>query len=324
MDKIDLANWKGIFGTTEERVVFASERHTDVQLRFEEPGLASGFIQSVTAPDMTITEISLHAARPIQLVDQVMNETAESVFMLDGSAESHFHNLSSPVLLQKNNHNFQYNRQFGGEHIIHSSTFHAMSITYDVQFLKQLSEDDDSRGIGQLANCIHGQKSWIAGTTALSSSLRLSEAIGSIRKCAFSGITRYLFLESKMMELFVLQMEQAQAVKGDKSCSAGDKDKLYALRDYIENAYLDTFSLRDLTYRFGLNEFKLKKGYRELFQTTVFGHVHQLRMQKAKTLLEEKVMNVSDAAFFIGYNNVSSFCTEFKKRFECSPGKISC
>ena len=136
MDKINLANWKGVFGTTEERVLFASERHTDVHLRFEEPGLASGFIQSVTAPHMTLIEVSLNVARPVQLVDQVINETAESVFMLDGSAESHFHNLSSPVLLHKNNHNFQYNHQFGGEHIIHSPTFHAMSITYDVQFLK--------------------------------------------------------------------------------------------------------------------------------------------------------------------------------------------
>jgi AraC-like DNA-binding protein len=51
--------------------------------------------------------------------------------------------------------------------------------------------------------------------------------------------------------------------------------------------------------------------------------VHQLRLQKAKTLLEEKAMNVSEAAFFIGYNNVSSFCTEFKKRFGYSPGKTS-
>ena len=324
MDKIDLANWKGIFATTEERVVFASERYTDVHLSFEEPGLASGFIQSVTAPYMTLIEVSLNAARPVRLADQVINETAESVFMLEGSAESRFHNLSSKVLLHRNNHNFQYNHQFGGEHIIHSPTFHVMSITYDMQFLKQLSQADDNRSIGQLANCIQGKKTWIAGTKALSSSVRLSEAVGSIRQCPFSGVTRYLFLESKMMELFVLQMEQVQAVKADKTWSAGEKDKLYALRDYIENAYLDSFSLRDLTYRFGLNEFKLKKGYRQLFQTTVFGHVHQLRMQKAKTLLEEKAMNVSDAAFFIGYHNVSSFCTEFKKRFNCTPGKISC
>jgi AraC family transcriptional activator of pyochelin receptor len=326
MDKINLANWDSVFGKTEQHVAFASDRYTDVHFRFEEPALASGFIQSVNAPGMRLTELSLNAGRPFRLVDPETSESAESVFVLDGDFESHFQNLSTTLSFNKNNHNFQYNHQFGGEHIIHSPSFHALTITYDLPFLKQLLQTDDSRSIGQLANCMHGQKTWIASTKALSFQSRLIEVISSMRKCPFTGVTRYLFLESKMMELFVLQMEQAQTAidsKDDTDWSADDKDKLHSVKDYIENAYLDAFSLKDLTYRFGLNEFKLKKGYRQLFQTTVFGHVHQLRMNKAKTLLEDKVMNVSEAAFFIGYNNVSSFCTEFKKRFDCSPGKIN-
>jgi AraC-like DNA-binding protein len=34
-------------------------------------------------------------------------------------------------------------------------------------------------------------------------------------------------------------------------------------------------------------------------------------------------MNVSEAGFFIGYDNVSSFCAAFKQRFGYSPGKIN-
>jgi AraC family transcriptional regulator, transcriptional activator of the genes for pyochelin and ferripyochelin receptors len=129
-----------------------------------------------------------------------------------------------------------------------------------------------------------------------------------------------------MMELFVLQMQQAQAMmdrKDEDDWSGEDRDKLHALKHYIENAYLDEFSLKELTYKFALNEFKLKKGYKQLFGTTVFGHVHQLRMKKAKMLLEKKTMTVSEVSFFIGYNNLSSFSTEFKKRFGYSPGKMS-
>ncbi|GAB3499929.1 hypothetical protein GCM10027341_24230 [Spirosoma knui] len=65
----------------------------------------------------------------------------------------------------------------------------------------------------------------------------------------------------------------------------------------------------------------MKKGYKELFNTTVFGHIHQLRMQKARQLLAEKVMNVSETADYIGYSNVSSFSAEFKKRFGYSPSR---
>ena len=325
MDKINSANWGDVFARTEQRVVFVSERYSDVNFRFEEPGLASGFIQSVSTPRMRLTEFSLNAGKPFQLVDQDVSETAESVFVLDGAADSYFHNLSSPLRLSQNHHNFQYNNQFGGEHIIGSTGFHALTITYDLDFLRELFQNDDNSSIGELASCVHGKKPYIATPKALTYQGRIAEVVGSVRKCPFSGVTRYLFLESKMMELFVLQMQQAQTVTDarDKDCwRPDDKDRLHAVKDYIEGSFLENFSLTDLTYKFGLNEFKLKKGYKQLFQTTVFGHVHHLRMQKAKTLLKANEMNVSEAAFFIGYDNVSSFCTEFKKRFGCSPGKV--
>jgi AraC family transcriptional regulator, transcriptional activator of the genes for pyochelin and ferripyochelin receptors len=323
MDKINLANWDNTFEKAEQRIVFASGRYTDLRLSFEEAGLATGYLQSVLTPGMRLTEISLSAGRKFRLVDNETSEAAESVYVLNGTAESHFHNMQSRLALSKNRHNFQYNHHFGGEHIISSANFHALAITYDLNFLKELLQNDDDKNIGQLADCIHSKKNYLANINSLPFRGQITEVIESIRKCSFTGITRYLFLESKMMELFALQMEQVRSdVRASNSLSAIDKDKLYTLKEYIENAYLDQFTLRDLTYKFGLNEFKLKKGYKQLFQTTVFGHVHQLRMQRAKILLKERAMNVSEAAFFIGYENVSSFCTEFKKRFGFSPGTL--
>lgn len=324
MDKINLGSWNEIFGKTEQRVVFSSDRYTDLHFRFEEPGLLSGYVQSMSTAGMQLTEFFLQAGQPFQLVEEDVKESAESVFVLGGAAESNFYNGPSSLRFKKNHHNFQYNRQFGGEHLIGSSGFHALTITYDIKFLSQLLQQDDSPVIGQLANCMHGQTSFIAATEPLPVQGRIAEVIGSMRQCPFTGVTRYLFLESKMLELFVLQLQQVQAMAGKRAdgFTAADKERLLAVKDYIENAYLETFCLKDLTYKFGLNEFKLKKGYRQLFQTTVFGHVLQLRMQKARTLLQEKAMNVSEAAFFIGYENVSSFCTEFKKRFGYSPGKM--
>lgn len=325
MDKINLANWDHIFGKAEQRIVFASDRYTDSQFHFEEPELASGFIQSVTTPGMQLTEFFMNAGKPFQLIDDSPKEAAESVFVLNGSSKSQFHNHASPLLFNKGQHNLQYNHEFTGNHIINTSCFHALTITYDPYFLKGLLQSDD-RGTEKLADCVHGAKTYLASQHALQCNERIAGVIGAIRECRFTGMIRYLFLESKMMELFVLQMEQAQLAedcKTDSHWSVADRKKLYAVKDYIENGYLEVFSLKDLTYKFNLNEFKLKKGYKQLFQTTVFGHVHQLRMKKAQTLLQNKAMNVSEAAFFIGYNNVSSFCTEFKRRFGYSPGYMS-
>lgn len=325
MDKIYSANWSDVFERTEQRLVFTSDRYSDVQFQFEEPGLASGFIQSITAPGMRLTEFYISAGKPFQLADTDMSESAESVFILNGGAQSRFQNMNASMQFEKGHHNFQYNKNFAGEHIIDAAGFHALTITYEMNFLQQFFHTDDTSVLEQLANSVQSKKTYIAANNALHCIGRIAEVLMQIKQCPFNGITRYLFLESKMMELFVLQMQQAQAAvkrKDDDDWSSEERDKLYALRNYIQDAYLDEFCLKDLTYKFGLNEFKLKKGYKQLFQTTVFGHVHQLRMQKAKAVLEEKRMNVSEAAFLIGYNNVSSFCTEFKKRFGYSPGKI--
>jgi AraC family transcriptional activator of pyochelin receptor len=325
MDKINLANWDQIFGKAEQRIVFASDRYTDSQFHFEEPELAAGSIKSLTTPDMQLTEFYMQAGQPFQLIDDSPKEAAESVFVLNGSSQSQFHNHSSTLSFNKGQHNLQYNREFTGSHIISTPCFHALTITYAPNFLKGLLQSDDP-AIERLANCVHGAKTWLASHHALSCNERIASVIEEISTCRFTGMIRYLFLESKMMELFVLQMEQAQAVaegKVNDHWSVADRKKLYAVKDYIENAYLEEFSLKELTYKFNLNEFKLKKGYKQLFETTVFGHVHQLRMKKAQTLLQNKAMNVSEAALFIGYNNVSSFCTEFKRRFGYSPGKHS-
>ncbi|HTE32634.1 MAG TPA: AraC family transcriptional regulator [Chryseolinea sp.] len=326
MDKIYLANWSDTFANTEEKLVFSSERYTDFQFQFNEPGLASGLVKSVGMPGMQLTEFFIAAGQPIRLVENSTREGAESVFVLDGVTESHFENLSSTLQCNKNQHNFQYNKQFSGEHIISSPEFHALAINYDLDFLKQLLQNDDNDTIGQLANCVYGQKPYLAGFRSLQWHVRIAEVVASMQQNSFTGIMRYLFLESKMMELFALQMHQVQTIAGrkdDHRWSVSDNEKLHAVRNYIESNYLDDFSLKDLTYKFNLNEFKLKKGYKQLFQTTVFGHVLLLRMQKAKTMLEENAMNVSEAGFFIGYENVSSFCAEFKKRFGYSPGRIN-
>jgi AraC-like DNA-binding protein len=82
-------------------------------------------------------------------------------------------------------------------------------------------------------------------------------------------------------------------------------------------------SLAGLCKSFSLNEFKLKKGYKQLFNTTVFGHINSLRMEKARQLLQQKQMTVSEIGNFIGYKSIGSFSAEYKKRFGYAPSKLS-
>ena len=325
MDKLDLAQWDQYFGSTEQQLIHTTERYQHFTARFQQPGLPTGKLNAINTPGMLFTELYMEADKPFCLYDTVPKESAESVFVIQGDVESRFENLREPIYFGKKQHNIQYNSSFSGTHVIHSPTFHACTITYHPDYLNSLVEQEP---IGALSNfCKHLQKktNFLAAENSLYWQQRIAELIKAIRECPFSGITRYIFTESKLLELFVLQMEQVNSLNANtaEECwSATDKEKLYAVKEYIANSYLEELSLKAITYRFGLNEFKLKKGYKYFFRTTVVGDIPRLRMQEAKQLLADRTMNVTDVAYHIGYNNLSSFSYAFKKMFGYSPGSL--
>ncbi len=105
--------------------------------------------------------------------------------------------------------------------------------------------------------------------------------------------------------------------------SKADREKLKAVRAYIQVNYLAPLSLSMISTEFGLNEFKLKKGNKELFHTPVFGHILDFRMLKVKQLLEEGHLNISQVSDFIGYSNLAAFSCSFKKKFGYAPSKYA-
>lgn len=325
MDKIEITDWASFFSTMEHTVLHRSERYAETSLRFEEPGLVSGNMHSIVAGGTTLTDVRLTSVKPVQINDLGGQETAESVFVLKGDLESSFANIKTPLRFGQQNHSIQYNTNWEGKHIVHAPGFHTLTISYDPAYLHSMLQSAESGPLEEIGKRIERKENFLASPYSLHWNTRMAEVLQAIRHCAFQGTTKYIFIESKMMELFVLQMEHlhtAQQAAPKEAWSNADKEKLYAVKQYIEQTYLEPITLKDFTYKFGLNEFKLKKGFKHFFQTTVFGYIHQLRMCKAKALLADKQMTVSEVAFFIGYQNIGSFSAEFKKRFGYTPREV--
>jgi AraC family transcriptional activator of pyochelin receptor len=306
-------------------LLHASERYTETLFEFNEPTLASGKLRAVVTPGMVLTDLALRSNRPFQLIDAEPKESAESVFILEGDVESRFPYLKESLHFSSRNHNLQYSTNFAGNHIIHSGNFHALTITYDIGYLNNLLQSNENSSLQKLGKNISQRENYLATPHSVNWDGRIADVVQSIRQCRFQGSTQYIFIESKMMELFVLQMEHLHTLQGVSSKEQWrkeDKEKIFAVKEYLDSAYLEPLTMKDLTYQFGLNEFKLKKGYKHFFNTTVFGYILYLRMQKAKALLSDPQMTISHVAEFIGYNNTGSFSSEFKKRFGYCPSDV--
>lgn len=323
MDKIETHNWSNIFSHISQKDVFVNDRYAEVVANFNEPGLASAQVTTVHTPCIDLIIADFNTERKLVLVDPENIEMVSSSFIIDGDIESQFVLNKSSVRHWVNTHGFQYTPDFQGEHIIHNKKLKAFSLVYDNVYFKSIAQSSESKYMDKVLNHIERSETLLVPPGKLLLQPRMAELLHAIMQCKFRGLTRYLFMEAKMLELFALQMEQLNNGSGTKEeWSNADRERLKSVHDFINSAFLQQLTLADICTKFGLNEFKLKKGYKHFFGTTVFGHIHKLRMQAAERLLASGQMNVSEVSFHLGYNNISSFSEAFKKHFGYLPGKI--
>lgn len=147
--------------------------------------------------------------------------------------------------------------------------------------------------------------------------------IRQILQCPYQSITKRLYLESKTLELIALTLEPILNNWQQKNLSSRlspcDRDKIYLAREMLLEQLENPPSLKALAQAVKCNEYKLKQGFRELFGTTVFGCLHDYRMEYARLLLTEETITITDIACAVGYTDISAFCRAFRKKFGISP-----
>jgi AraC-like DNA-binding protein len=131
-----------------------------------------------------------------------------------------------------------------------------------------------------------------------------------------------IFLEAKILELLSTQLLHLESrVEQTEIFNADDKARLQEAKMLIAQDLRSPCSLIELSRKTGLNDFKLKKGFKILFGNTVFGYLAQLRMNTAYKLLQngERVGIVAET---VGYKNAHHFTAAFKKRFNVLPSQV--
>jgi len=147
----------------------------------------------------------------------------------------------------------------------------------------------------------------------------ISHILDQIFKCSYKGMTRRIFLESKALELIALRVEQMNSDRRVAyQFNSLDKEKIHHAAFCLSSDLENPPSLFELASSVGISHSKLNKGFKEFFGTTAFGYLRQERMKEAKRLLGEG-MNVTESAFAVGYNSLSSFTRAFRGEYGRNP-----
>lgn len=148
--------------------------------------------------------------------------------------------------------------------------------------------------------------------------------IQNILFCNYTGTLKRMYLDSKVPELLLLSL---QHVANDTpalkiALKDGDLRKIQHVKEYIILHMDNPGTIKELAHEVGINDFKLKNGFKQMYGTTVFGLLLDERMKKAKMLLQDTSFSIQEISIMTGYKNLSNFTAAFKRKFGYPPSAM--
>lgn len=254
-----------------------------------------------------------------------MPGTVELHFVLSGNGALYNNDNGKTYRFKASEHNLMYTPDFDG-----TATYdiNEPCIFFEVHFLRsyfmQLCENTHTLLERFSEKVARGEESKAASEN-MPVTLEMRECIRSIMHSRFTGKINTLFLQSKCIELLALQTEALEKQERRPADTilktADDKSRIVYARDYLIEHMANPPSLTQLATLAGTNTFKLKNGFKELYQQSVFSYLTQVKLSHARELLLSG-LPVKEVADQLGYSSVQHFTTAFRKQFGITPARI--
>ncbi|WP_255493747.1 AraC family transcriptional regulator [Myroides sp. WP-1] len=283
--------------------------------------LGRGFYKEIYFDGIHIGFGDMQLAHKLLLGFDSNFETIEMHFTLQGKSTAYTSQFDRNISFNAHAHNLLYTNGLGGKMEWEHACFQQVEINLRPEYFAKFTPTDHPL-FDQFRNAIAKGKSSLLHPEHYQINHQMYQIIEQIIHCDKKGIFKRLFLEAKVIELLLLQFEQfCDKLPYQGSLKQHDIDKIHAVRQYILQHLDSHYSLLDLAHIVGTNEFILKKGFKELFGTTVFSFWAHAKMEHAVHLLREGVLNISEISDQIGYKNQRHFATAFKKKYGVSPSQ---
>ncbi|MFD2584994.1 helix-turn-helix domain-containing protein [Pedobacter vanadiisoli] len=251
-------------------------------------------------------------------------DMVELHFSLTGGGIMENYLTNKRLDIKANQHNIIYSPDFDGTAEFDTRNQHKF---FEINFERSRFIDLTSESsilLKNFAENIMNGRSVEISSENLPITLAMHSCINDIMNCHFTGGLKLLFLQSKCLELLALQaqaFEEAAKKTERPALKAYDKERIYYAREYLLANANHPPSLAELAKIAGINEFKLKHGFKEVFKNTVFGYLSDYKLMKAKELLADNSKDIKNISDELGYSSVQHFSTAFSKKFGVSPGK---
>ena len=128
-----------------------------------------------------------------------------------------------------------------------------------------------------------------------------------------------LLIQLKFEEIFLQLLQSNKSNDILKYFQSLYSKSLFKFKDLFENS--DFENVEDMIFQSKLSQPQFRKLFKELYNITPKEWLLKKALLKAKKLLEDKELNVTEVCHKCGFNSISWFIKSFKKEFGLTPKK---
>ncbi|QKF59169.1 helix-turn-helix domain-containing protein [Aliarcobacter lanthieri] len=281
--------------------------------------------KNIVNDDILIYKTEVKANEELSISSDSKVDSLIINIVLDGKISYIDNNLDKIETLNKNETYIKYIDDYKSTTIVDKNSFSkGLAISIKNSFLEKhlssnkylLEELQNHKKNSNLTTIIHKKDSQI--------NIKLANELFN---SPFYSDLHNIYIQSKVLELIY---NQFSALLNDKNklllfndrikLSSEDLDALHKARDIILSQEFPDIST--LSRKVALNEFKLKYGFKQLFNTTPGQMILEQRMLCAKNLLETSEYSISEISNLVGYKHQQSFTNAFVRFFNIRPKDI--
>ncbi|QTF07801.1 helix-turn-helix transcriptional regulator [Brenneria izadpanahii] len=181
------------------------------------------------------------------------------------------------------------------------------------QLLMELTGEDD-RGWYDPRRGDDGLLCHVSGQRIIDSAERLSRLM-------MSDSPSILLVHSAALEFLAWNLMSARSVMpSDEGIGSRERRQLWQARERLLSDLSKPPTIEQLARESGLNQLKIKRGFKQLFGATTYALFQRKRMERARDLLQRH--SVTETAAMLGYSNPSHFSAAFRKQFGLLPKDV--
>lgn len=134
-----------------------------------------------------------------------------------------------------------------------------------------------------------------------------------------------LAVKGRLLQLItylVRNYAQESLTEKESSRRRRNLNRLNTVIQYIQEHYAEPVTNRELADLIHISEDRFNHLFKESMGMGPLRYISEIRLKKAKNLLEKKNCTVSEAALEVGYRDFNHFTRQFQKYYGCTPSGL--